>query len=43
MLNSLNYEDKIEAQKKNEKKNWFKEKYEWLKSILCVRKKAKKI
>ncbi|CAD8187310.1 unnamed protein product [Paramecium octaurelia] len=42
MLNSLNYEDKIESQKKkNEKKNWFREKYDWLKQILCVRKKAK--
>lgn len=31
MLNSLNYEDKIVSNKKNGKKNWFKEKYDWLK------------
>ncbi|CAD8102952.1 unnamed protein product [Paramecium sonneborni] len=42
MLNSLNYEDKIETQKSNGKKSWFRQKYDWLKQILCVRKKAKK-
>ncbi|CAD8187667.1 unnamed protein product [Paramecium pentaurelia] len=42
MLNSLSYEDKIVTNTKKGKKNWLREKYDWLKQILCVRKKAKK-
>lgn len=31
MLNSLSYEDKIVTNTKKGKKNWFREKYDWLK------------